>query len=715
MKFSVVIVVALFAAGFAESEFRDVESDLFDVTQQGAFEWAEESQLVEVTAAKAPTMYSKCSFKGKPKTAKKGFGAPPSGGVASVKVPSGWCLTLYSEAGAKGEFLKINGASNIKCLSDEMLKDGKTTWKSAAKSIKAAKCAALSTKQMKANKAKAAKASVKAATSAAYSGGTLASVAGAALASATTGADSGKVTAGVASAKTAAKAKAASTSLPAVGGGAKKAAKPFASTGIGKSIKKGTKVKPSIKLGLSIPKGMNGTALKKFEKANLPSVAWYKYAKDHKKAWKHFVMPYPKAGKVRRMPKELFPDDDDEDLKKQTLNSMNRTRITGGFNIGDHKKDGSVSSQAVLGPKGHYYLGLSRRRIGAGFGRRRRTPAPVVPGSMPNKGITSSKVTGMEAIKDKHSAKCTHIALKSKGKWPYCKKLGCFKYLDFKKANKKCMKNKACKGFTFTAHAESQDGKKVGNGCFMAPPCRFFGTVAYDYYAKSTSCVKKLKVKTLLKGLGLSNHTASNATATKSNSKMAQLRHVVHKAEKGTPSKPKKKQSVASAIFGGKPSKGKKKKYVKVVTTTSAKPSASYKWAVKSNKKKVASGKTKSRSKADAAAGKIVGKLLTRKTYDISWTVSHGSKSVTRTASSEKEAKALAKKALAAKLADMKKAFEARELAKEKKLKLKEKSQKWAAKRVSKEESSKEEEDEEDEVMPVLFDEGELLDAWNGH
>jgi len=519
------------------------------------------------------------------------------------------------------------------------------------------------------------------------------------------------VTSGVASAKTAAKAKAASTSLPTVGGAPKEAKKSFANTGIGESIKKGKKAKPSIKLGLSIPKGLNGTALKKFEKTNLPSVQWYKYAKDHKKAWKHFVMPYPKAGKVRRMPKELFPDDDDEDLKKQTLNSMKKDRITGGFNIGNHKKDGSVSSQAVLGPKGHYYLGLSRRRIGAGFGRRRRTPAPVVPGSMPNVGITSEKVTGMEAVNDKHSTKCTHITLKSKGKWPYCKKLGCFKYLNLKKAEKKCMKNEACKGFTFTAHAQSEDGKKVGNGCFMAPPCRFFGTVAYDYFAKSTSCVKKLTVKTMIKGLGLSNHTASNHTAHhKSNSKMAQLRHDVHKAEKGKHSKPKKKQSLARAIFGGKPSK-KGKKYVKVVTTTGAKPSASYRWVVKSNKEKVASGKTKSKRNANAASGKIVGKLLTGKTYDISWTVSHGSKSVTRTASSEKAAKALAKKVLAAKLADMKKAFEMRELKKEKKLKLKEKSVKWAAKRVSSEESSKEEE----EVTPVLFDEGELLDAWNGH
>ena len=40
--------------------------------------------------------------------------------------------------------------------------------------------------------------------------------------------------------------------------------------------------------------------------------------------------------------------------------------------------DGEISSDAYTGPNGHYYLGSSRRRVGAGFGRRRQPPVPEV-------------------------------------------------------------------------------------------------------------------------------------------------------------------------------------------------------------------------------------------------------------------------------------------------------------------------------------------------
>ena len=85
---------------------------------------------------------------------------------------------------------------------------------------------------------------------------------------------------------------------------------------------------------------------------------------------------------------EALTDYDDKN------NSLGLHRLLGDGRHGKSKLDengkirspGYTPEDAYLGPKGHYYLGPGRRRIGAGFGpRRRRTPTKPV--EDPNKGF----------------------------------------------------------------------------------------------------------------------------------------------------------------------------------------------------------------------------------------------------------------------------------------------------------------------------------------
>merc|ERR1711907_338485 len=71
--------------------------------------------------------------------------------------------------------------------------------------------------------------------------------------------------------------------------------------------------------------------------------------------------------------------DDDEDRTYFRKNSVGANRLTGTktyrskYENGLLRPPGYVTGDSSLGPHGHYYIGPSRRRIGAGYGRRRRT------------------------------------------------------------------------------------------------------------------------------------------------------------------------------------------------------------------------------------------------------------------------------------------------------------------------------------------------------
>merc|ERR1711959_47575 len=65
--------------------------------------------------------------------------------------------------------------------------------------------------------------------------------------------------------------------------------------------------------------------------------------------------------------------DDDEDKLPSRTNSLGIHVIGGNQRMPKKHRKEYVSTDAYFGPHGHYYLGGRRRRIGAGFGRRRRT------------------------------------------------------------------------------------------------------------------------------------------------------------------------------------------------------------------------------------------------------------------------------------------------------------------------------------------------------
>merc|ERR1712072_1018169 len=134
---------------------------------------------------------------------------------------------------------------------------------------------------------------------------------------------------------------------------------------------------------------------------------WYAHGKVWTLNWKKFHLPYPQLPKPKPFAKGNGPADDAEDLVKNAKkNSVGCDRVKGCHEKNpckdnDPKKYCSyykhlgscnepwlrtmcrkacnhcpkhvarVSDQAYLGPKGHYYIGPNRRRIGAGFGRRR--------------------------------------------------------------------------------------------------------------------------------------------------------------------------------------------------------------------------------------------------------------------------------------------------------------------------------------------------------
>merc|ERR1711981_730719 len=74
------------------------------------------------------------------------------------------------------------------------------------------------------------------------------------------------------------------------------------------------------------------------------------------------------------------PEDALKSFKSKTQEKAHKLRSEGDHrnhsgkwaNKYDYYTDGYISNNAYLDRHGHYHLGMSRRRVGAGFGRRRR-------------------------------------------------------------------------------------------------------------------------------------------------------------------------------------------------------------------------------------------------------------------------------------------------------------------------------------------------------
>merc|ERR1719183_1990026 len=122
---------------------------------------------------------------------------------------------------------------------------------------------------------------------------------------------------------------------------------------------------------------------------------------------------------------------------------------------------GYVTGDTSTGPAGHYYLGPSRRRIGAGFGRRRRTkvfPKKVLRKAkkqLRKRRITSGYKRIKKSLKYSFSRSTKKITRKPKKKKPKKKKK---KKKVAKKKKKVVYKRYAfgsMKGVTFYKHCVS--------------------------------------------------------------------------------------------------------------------------------------------------------------------------------------------------------------------------------------------------------------------
>lgn len=501
--------------------------------------------------------YAACGAKG----GSKSYSASGSHDLTwaqSVKVPKGVCAHLFQAKGFTGKFLKVTGPSTVSCLKNIALSSDKTVkknWAKNVRSIKVSACAPLSAAEKNANKKHAAAAEIKALTKNAYKGGkSLKSIAAKAIDDVKS--NDGAVKSGKASDDDAKKVKAKIKGLPVLAAaGKKKSGKasavldPLAKRITVCTDKKGFKDAKGrncakytyydLKLDLCKKYGKkkyggktandyccacNGGTKnqvpvpqakkiplsaedKKFlaEKAAFeknkgkrvgpPPVNpnWYDHAKNHKEAWKKFVVPYPKfdAKDIKTWHKDGMPDDVADEKGLNIKNGAGKNNIDGGLHIVHDPHKGFVSDDART-VDGYYYIGRRRRRIGAGFHipKKKKVKRYVVRrrSAMPGVGITDSKLTGKTPG---GKPRCTHMKLKYKKKWPYCKKLTCFGGKTLKQAKKKCRKDGLCIGFTFDHGA-----KKNGGGCYLAPPCRFFGTgPRHDYWVKDFKCPKVPKGK----------------------------------------------------------------------------------------------------------------------------------------------------------------------------------------------------------------------------
>jgi hypothetical protein len=195
------------------------------------------------------------------------------------------------------------------------------------------------------------------------------------------------------------------------------------------------------------------------------------------------------------------------------------------------KKDiGSTAYDTVTDSAGHYYLGASRRRIGAGFGRRRAPPKDIDPIARKTKELEghacvqqgtckvhvvvenvaktvtnpSGKVTKVGLVRIKPRGKSikpanlehngAHFFKKYSHKRPHCKNFECFmegKGWTYAEASAKCAALHSCTGFSFSSTSkkgQSNNPKRLGKGCIKECGEFEFGGYAKgatDYWAKT--------------------------------------------------------------------------------------------------------------------------------------------------------------------------------------------------------------------------------------
>merc|ERR1711959_265818 len=185
------------------------------------------------------------------------------------------------------------------------------------------------------------------------------------------------IKAGVKAIKKVAKAAKKSAKKKKVSKKAKKAAKKAAAKTKKADAKKA--VKKEVKKAVKAVKKMKAKKEKKAEKAEVKKLL-HKAKKNVKKAKK--VQTKTQKRLAHWASKQVIDDPEDavKNFKNKAQEKIHKKRVNGDgrnhsghwANKYDYYSDGYISNNAYLDKYGHYHLGMSRRRIGAGFARRRR-------------------------------------------------------------------------------------------------------------------------------------------------------------------------------------------------------------------------------------------------------------------------------------------------------------------------------------------------------
>jgi len=400
--------------GFQEA---DVEASVhpFEDVEEGLFQ--EDANPVVAQA------FMGCGFQGEARSLGTPMVVAGHNNVGSLKVPTGQCVSLFNKPGYndghEGEMLAIRGPMNVPCLDSIKLREGTLSWKDATQSYKMGPCTAKPTNEMATAAIKDAAKRVPDLFSLSNAAKKAAEGQFGSIVRSFTKSDKedgiaypydihqvvmhdaefmGEVVKtseedpGTTAAVAAEAAKQETTQET-----------PYAEHAI---VKEDDKIEHDPEPKAAGSGGSN-------KAAGSGGFKW-KHEALGKQAWTKFHIPFPKAVSPKPF-KDTgnSPTDDMDDLLRDAKkNSAGCDPLLGcveppkpctdkdAFDVcsdyvtnGDCQFDfvqrdcqkscglcpppqGSISSDAHLGPMGHYYLGGGRRRIGAGFGRRRHTPAP---------------------------------------------------------------------------------------------------------------------------------------------------------------------------------------------------------------------------------------------------------------------------------------------------------------------------------------------------
>jgi len=384
------------------------------------------ASLFQLHSEEAATAFSQCGFQGEARNEGTPLVMDGKNEISSLKVPAGQCASLFTKAGynsaASGEMLEIRGPMNVACLSAFKLKDGRSTWKEHTHSYKMGSCAVKPTNELASAAVKTAAASAPDLTSLAHA------------------------------AEEAARGHFGSVVLSSTQSKGDGVAYPYDQHAIVRQDMQVMQTGMHEVVDTDEPDAgtENTTATAPYPYAEHPLAeetddiegqpngtatgSAFQWEHDHlgDQAWKQFHLVYPHYSNPIPDEKEPGPADDEEDiLYPKAKNSVGCDKLLGcreppppcqdkdakdvcedyvangdcdfDFAIRDCKRscgkcpasEGAISSDAYVGPSGHYYLGESRRRVGAGFGRRRRSPAPP---KAPAPGNTTASKPEVEVV-----------------------------------------------------------------------------------------------------------------------------------------------------------------------------------------------------------------------------------------------------------------------------------------------------------------------------